>query len=120
MTNWRITQQNWKADLLITEFFWENLSIFQSDITQKNIDNAIKILRQNNALNRAETDYFSTEYIEWSTSMIIKRSCYYCDVIDSVSLNFSQVSETLSQSKTFRSKSSKTKKTSSKKTFISL
>ena len=52
--------------------------------------------------------------------MIIKKSHHYHDVINSVSLNFSQASETSSQSKTFRSKSSKTKKTSFKKIFISL
>ena len=51
--------------------------------------------------------------------MIIKKSCHYHDIINLISLNFSQASKTSSQSKMFRSKSLKTKKTSSKKTFIS-
>ncbi len=52
MREWRISQQTWETDLLVTEFKQGNMDIFPSETARENIDAAVNALRQDNALDR--------------------------------------------------------------------
>ena len=70
MRRWRISQRNWEIDLLTHEGQNGNTIIFAPDVTDRDIEDAVKDLRQQNADDKkVQVD---TEYIARPVRLVIR------------------------------------------------